>query len=100
MICPEETELARMDRVDNQVRDKVLVARVVKPLAPGAGEDDAVVVEPARERAAAVAADRDRVAVKAVDAVRNANPNRFIIKEGGTTSCQDLTEADPWAPDP
>ena len=102
MVCPEVTVPARTDRVDKQAEDKVPAARVVKLPAPGAGVADAVAAGPAKARAAAVAADRDRdrVAVRVAEAARTANPNAFINKEGGTPSCQDLTEADPWGPDP
>lgn len=96
MVCPEETEPVRTDRVNNQAGEKVPAVRAVKLPAPRAGVADAAAAEPAKARAAAVAADRDRVAVRVVEAARTANPNALINNEGGTPSCHDLTEADLW----
>jgi hypothetical protein len=97
MICPEETEPARTDRDAKPAGARAPAVKATRRPNPREGLEETAVGVPAREKAAAVAADRDRAAVKAADAARTGNDNP-TNHEGGTTSCQDLTEVAPWAP--
>ena len=64
MTCPEVTEQARTDRDESPAEAKAPVAKRAKPPNPREeGVGAAVAGDPARERVAPAAVDKDRAAV-------------------------------------
>jgi hypothetical protein len=87
IICPKKMEKARMERVDNQVNGKVPAAETDNRSNRQISEDDATVKAPARVKAGAARADRDKAAARNVAAVEIVQLK--IIQTRRIRSCQD-----------